>query len=108
MVKIDDLLNFAPYLSIVHHTKGRVRLRASSKIQNVQGVGVDFLYDLPKHIQGIKTIKLNKLIGSITISYDEDVFKPSLWEELLKGNVSDELKEDLNALLNAKGGKNGK
>lgn len=109
MVKIEDLLRCVPYFSIIHHTKGRVRLRVDAKIEDeAQDLGVDFLNDLPTYIKGIKKIKVNKIIGSITIVYDDSIFRPSLWEELLKGNISDELKDDLSALLDSQGGKDGK
>lgn len=108
MVKIDDLLHYAQYFSTIHHTKGRIRLRVDAKIEDEpQGLGVDFLNDLPTHIKGIKKIKVNKIIGSITVVYDWKIFKPSLWDELLQGNMSDAFRDDLNALLDFQGEKNG-
>ncbi len=100
MATKDDLVSLAKYLSIVHHTVGRIRLRVSPSIfSEVKKFDENDLKDLPLKIKGIKDIKLNKLIGSLTISYDADVFKPQIWDELLAGNISDEILENLSKMI---------
>lgn len=104
MVTVDNVIEFGKYLTIIHHTKDRVRLRVDSGIEkSAQGLSVDTVYDLPQYIQGINKIKINKLVGSITVNYDSSIFAPSLWDEILKGNVSDEIRSNLTSLLESKG-----
>lgn len=103
MLKVDNLLELGEYLTIIHHTKGRIRLRVNPKIkEKAQDLSVDMVNNLPTYIKGIEKVKVNKLVGSITINYDTNIFEPTLWEELLKGNISDTLRDNLNALLESK------
>lgn len=101
MVTKDDLLRLAKYVSIVHHSKGRIRLRVSLSIKKeADNFDVDRLQQsFSKDIEGIKSVKINKLIGSITICYDEDIFPYSTWEELIAGDVSDELMQKIQSLI---------
>ncbi|WP_104722129.1 HMA2 domain-containing protein [Helicobacter mesocricetorum] len=97
-----DLEILADYFSIIHHSKGRIRLRASSKLKNaVKESSINaqsFLEHLQK-IPAIKEIKFNKLIGSLTIEYDYNIFQPSFWESSLKGEKLEEISQVINTML---------
>ncbi len=100
MIKKEDLVALSKYLKIVHHSKGRLRVRVSLAIKKeAHRLDEDFLKNFPKEIKGIKDVKVNKLIGSITINYDPDIFEPQVWEDLIGGNISDELMERLENLI---------
>ncbi len=100
MFKKEDLIALAKYLSIVSHTKGRIRLRVSpSIIKEADNFDKSILDTLPQKIEGIKDLKVNMLIGSVTISYDAEVFNPQIWDEMIKGELSDELLERLQDLI---------
>lgn len=80
---IEDLL---PYLTLVHSSPGRLRVRVSRELKNRAGeLSVEKADDIIAKIDGIKEVKFNSLIGSITILYDNDIFPKELWDDLLAG-----------------------
>lgn len=100
MVTKEDLISLAKYLSIIHHSKNRIRLRVNPSIKKEESnLDTNMIDLLPKQIDGIKDIKINKLIGSITINYDANIFNPNVWEELVAGNISEELMQKLQNLI---------
>ncbi|AHJ13992.1 HMA2 domain-containing protein [Sulfurospirillum multivorans] len=91
-VTAEKLVELGSYFSIVHHIKGRIRLRVSPKIkEHKHHVGIEDIEALPARINGIKSIKINKMIGSLTIEYDSAIFPDHLWENLVKGEKLDEI-----------------
>ncbi|EFU70199.1 conserved hypothetical protein [Aliarcobacter butzleri JV22] len=54
--------------------------------------------DLPNKIDGIENIKINKIIASVTIHYNPDIFQPKLWEDLVKNENIEELSILINKL----------
>ena len=93
------LVDLAAYFSIVHHIKGRIRLRVSSKIkEHGEHVSIQDIEALPEKIQGIKSIKINKIVGSLTVEYDPIIFPPRLWDNLVQGKELDEIAQILNTL----------
>ncbi len=100
MIEKDDLVRLAQYLSIVHHTKGRIRLRVSPSIKKeAQNFDSNTIENFPKEINGIKNVKINKLIGSITINYDENVFPFQTWEKLVRADIDDEILQTIDKLI---------
>ena len=49
-------------------------------------------------ISGIEDIKINKIIASVTIIYNPTIFKPKLWEDLIKNENIDEITQIINNL----------
>lgn len=91
-VTAEKLVELGGYFSIVHHIKGRIRLRVSPKIkEHKHHVGIEDIEALPTRINGIKSIKINKMIGSLTVEYDHAIFPDHLWENLVKGEKLDEI-----------------
>jgi len=91
-VTAEKLVELGSYFSIVHHIKGRIRLRVSPKIkEHKHHVGIEDIEALPARINGIKSIKINKMIGSLTVEYDHAIFPDHLWENLVKGEKLDEI-----------------
>ena len=98
-IKSEDIVRIASYMSIIHHTKGRLRVRVSPKIKNEsKSVTLKDIETLPSKIDGIKKLKINKLMGSITIIYDYEVFPYELWEDLIAGNNIEDITEKINNL----------
>lgn len=86
MITTKDVLELVEFLSIVHHVKGRIRLRVSPAIlKSKKAIKIDEINDLPKSIAGIKDIRVNKLAATLVITYDNDVFPFELWEDMIKG-----------------------
>lgn len=93
------LVELASYFTTIHHIKGRLRVRVSSKIKEQSGnITLDDINALPQIINGIKSIKINKIVGSITIVYDNDIFRKELWDDLIAGENPDEIVEIINKL----------
>lgn len=91
-VSAEKLIELGTYFSIVHHIKGRIRLRVSPKIkEHRHHVGIEDIEALPARIEGIKSIKINKVVGSLTVEYDHAIFPDRLWENLVAGKELDEI-----------------
>lgn len=99
MISTDDIIKIASYFSIIAHTPGRLRVRVNPKItQNAGNISLSDIEDLPNKIDGIISIKINKIIASVTIMYNPIIFKPKLWEDLVKNENLDELSRLINNL----------
>jgi len=99
LITTEKLVDLASYFTIIHHTRGRIRVRVSPKIKEQgENVSIADIEDLPQKIDGIKKIKINKLVGSITIEYNDEIFKKELWDDLIEGENLDEIVQILNKL----------
>lgn len=101
-IKPNDLELLSDYFSIIHHTPGRIRLRASLKLKNLaqeSKIEAKELIDKLNQIPLIKEIKFNKLIGSLTLYYDKDMLEPSLWEDAINGRNLDKIAMIINKNL---------
>jgi hypothetical protein len=99
MINTEKLIELAKYFSVIHHIKGRIRVRVSSKIKELEGsVSLSDIEELPSKIDGINTIKINKLVGSVTIEYDHEVFRKELWDNLIEGQNLEEVTQLINKL----------
>ncbi len=99
MITEEQIIKIASYFTIIAHTPGRLRVRVNPKIQNESdNISIDDIQSLPSKITGIKNIKINKIIASVTILYEPTIFAPSLWEDLIKGENIDEISKLINNL----------
>jgi len=99
MINAEKLVELSKYFTIIHHIKGRIRIRVSSKIKELEGsVSLSDIEDLPNRIEGITKIKINKIVGSITIEYDANIFRKELWDNLVEGSNLDEVTTIINKL----------
>ena len=97
-----DLRVLSDYFSIVHHTKGRIRLRASLKLKEVaksKAINPQELLELLEGIPCIFSVKFNALIGSLTIHYYSNIIEPKLWEDCIKGESLERIAEIINTNL---------
>jgi len=95
--KLDELRS---YFTLIHHTKGRLRLRISSKIKSEkQNLKLEDVDSYVLKIKGIKSLKINKLIGSLTIEYDNDIFPKNLWDDLLEGKNLEKICQIINKVI---------
>lgn len=98
----DDLQLLKDYFSIIHHTRGRIRLRASVSLKNAtkdKGVNPKLLLEVLEQIPMIYSIKWNLLVGSLTICYDANVLNPKIWEDCIKGESLEEIAGIINKSL---------
>lgn len=99
MIETNDIVKIASYFTIIAHTPGRIRLRVNPKIKNeASNISLSDIETLPEKLNGITSIKINKIIASVTIIYNPDIFKPKLWEDLVKNENLQELTELINEL----------
>ncbi len=95
---IADLLLLAPHTEIVHHIPGRIRLRLKrSGLEVISRVDVEALM---RSIPGIRNLRVNPVVGSLTVGYDENKLPYSLWERLGSLRTRPELKDQVEKLLN--------
>ena len=86
------IVQIASYFTVISHVKGRLRVRVNPKIQNeVSDVSMSDIESLPAQINGIKDIKINKLVASVTISYDNSIFPKEKWDDLINKENLDEI-----------------
>ena len=96
-IKTQTLAQDASHFSMMAHTNGRLRVKDSPKIKELSSsVNLASLDDMIAQINGIKNVKFNKLIGSVTIEYDHEIFPKNLWEDLLKGQNLEEISAKIN------------
>ena len=66
------------------------KLKAGDKIVCIKKYHKDVKID--------NTYKINKIIASVTIIYNPTIFKPKLWEDLIKNENIDEITQIINNL----------
>ncbi|WP_228145263.1 HMA2 domain-containing protein [Malaciobacter marinus] len=99
LIKTEDIIKIASYFTIVAHSPGRLRVRVNPKIKNENSnISIEDIEQIPNKIKGIKNIKVNKVIASVTITYDANIFKPEVWEDLINKRNLDEITQIINNL----------
>lgn len=99
MITTEDILKISSYFSKIHHTPGRLRVKIDKAIlDEVKNVSLDDITSLPSQVDGLKEIKVNKIMATATILYDALIFKPTLWDDLIAGENLDESVKVLNEL----------
>ena len=100
MITTEDIIKIADFFTIIAHTPGRLRVRVNPKItQSAGNITLKDIENLPNKIDGIENIKINKIIASVTIVYNPLIFKPKLWEDLIKKENLDEIEILINNLI---------
>lgn len=101
----DEVRRFASFFHLIHHSPGRIRLRVSKELKNaLDEVGENKLlewFDVIENLPMVKDIKINKIVGSVTIEYDSKSFEPSLWELWLSQKESRAVYERLQEMIKA-------
>lgn len=93
------IVEIASYFTVISHTKGRLRVRVNPKIKDeVSDVSLSDIETLPNKINGIKKIKINKIIASVTIEYENEIFPKDKWDDLINGQNIDEVIEIIEKL----------
>jgi hypothetical protein len=99
LISTDEIINIAKFFSIIAHTPGRLRVRVNPKIKDSSGnISLSDIENLPKKIDGINEIKINKIIASVTITYNPKIFEPKIWEDLVNQKNLDEISILINNL----------
>lgn len=94
---IADLLLLAPHTEIVHHIPGRIRLRLRRSGLDV--IAKTDVANLMQNIPGILKLRVNPVVGSLTLEYDPKRLSHSLWEKLGALGTRPDLKQQVEELL---------
>ncbi|MDR1614810.1 MAG: hypothetical protein LBS26_04490 [Campylobacteraceae bacterium] len=106
IISEQQILKLSKYFSIIHHTKGRMRIAVNSKIKEMQkelktlNISIDKAKDIPKKIDGIKEFKFIALLGTITIIYDENIFNIQMVEDFINGQNIKQATDFINTFIN--------
>lgn len=100
---IGDLLLLAPHTQIVHHVRGRIRLRL--KPSGLAVVKKTNVKRLMHSIPGIRNLRVNPVVGSLILDYDEARLPFSVWEKLAEIRSRPELEPVVKKILNDLWGK---
>ncbi|MBE3606946.1 hypothetical protein CCAL13119_08390 [Campylobacter sp. RM13119] len=96
-INLEILMQISSYFSKIAHTPGRLRVRVDPKIKDLsQSVNLGELDSVIAKINGIKNVKFNKIIGSVTIEYDNEILPKILWDDLLEGQNLDQISVKIN------------
>lgn len=99
MISTKEIVEVASYFTVIAHSPGRLRVRVNPKVkQKSDNITLEDIESLPQKIEGIKKIKIKKVIASVTIEYDPKVFAPALWEDLINQRNLDEVTVLINNL----------
>lgn len=94
------LIKIASYFTPISHTPGRLRVRISRDIKELtNNQNITNIDNIISEIDGIEDVKLNKIIGSLTIRYDPQIFAKNLWDELLEGKNLTHISQKINELI---------
>jgi len=89
---LDHFLSLRCHLQIAHHIPGRIRLRVAPSVFRALGsIDSSLLQRLPRSIDGVGEVRVNKAAGSAVISYAVDRLDPGLWERLIHGETGEVL-----------------
>ena len=79
-VTIDSLLLLARHTEVVHHIAGRIRVRLlPSALKTVRESN---LQESINSIPGVLKLRVNPIMGSVVIEYDQKKLPFDLWESL--------------------------
>lgn len=93
------ILKLASYFTAIAHTPGRLRVRVSSDIKREsENFDLKNLDQIIAQIDGIKDVKFNPIIGSVTIQYDNEILPKQLWDDLLTGKNIEITTQKINEL----------
>lgn len=99
MITTEDIIKIASYFSIISHTPGRLRVRVNPKItKESSNLSIKDIENLPNKVSGITSIKIKKIIASVTIIYEPSIFSFQIWEDLIKNENLEEITILINSL----------
>ncbi len=100
MFTAENIEILSKHTQIIHHIKGRIRLKIDAKIQRYEEkIDLAALGTLDKKADGIKSVSLNKIAKSLTIEYDPVVIDKGLWDELANSLDYETTANKLNQLI---------
>ena len=98
-ISSEKIVEIVSYFKPIHHIPGRLRVRVNPEIKEFsKGIKVEDVESMVRNIRGIKGVKINKAIASITITYDPVIFPKQMWEDLIEQKNLEEITQKINAL----------
>lgn len=89
MLAYDDFFHWLLAVRVVHHIRGRIRLRLIQmpempRLANKQWTGGNVQRVL-EDVRGIRSLRVNPLALSCTVEYDPDLIPADAWAEFIAG-----------------------
>ena len=85
-ITADDVIRLRGHIHIVHHVRGRLRVRLSTKVLGrSQGNQVEQFRRFVESLKGVRRLRMSALTGSAIVDYDQNDLSPQLWESLIEG-----------------------
>ena len=85
-VSVEDILRLRPYLRIVHHVHGRIRVRLSAAALRAAHRGhLTAFRRFIESLDGVRTVRLSEATLSAVVDYDRCGVPPELWHVLIDG-----------------------
>jgi len=79
------LAELLPHLRIVHHVRGRLRLRLGDGVLELLAQWPDVAPDdWLARLPGVTALQMNRLAASLVVEYDPRRIPPQWWERLLR------------------------
>lgn len=77
MLDKNTLALIGKHLTIVHHVPGRIRFRVNPGL--LRYANDTNFESIIGSIEGIRSTRLNRTVGSVVVYYDPDQLPPELW-----------------------------
>lgn len=85
-VTADDVIRLRGHLHIVHHVRGRLRVRFSTKaLGRSQANQVEGLRRFIESLHGVRSLRISAVTGSVIVDYDQNDLSPQILESLIEG-----------------------
>ena len=85
-VSVEDILRLRPYLRIVHHVHGRIRVRLSAAALRAAHHGHFAAFQrFIEGLDGVRHLRVSEATLSAVIDYDRQGLPPDLWHTLIDG-----------------------
>jgi len=101
MITTEEINKVTKFFKITNHKNGKLNLKIDRAIINEEiGITLREIEALPTKICGLKSVKINAILATATIRYDETVFDPELWESLINSENMQEITSLINHYAN--------
>lgn len=85
-VSVEEILRLRPYLRIVHHVHGRIRVRLSAAALGTAHRGhLAAFRRFIENLDGVRHLRLSEATLSAVVDYDRRGLPPELWDRLIDG-----------------------
>ncbi|SEP69141.1 Heavy-metal-associated domain-containing protein [Ectothiorhodospira magna] len=90
MTHDDPLTQLLGQVRVVHHLRGRIRLKLDADLKALAtAADIPDMEKMLSALPGVSSVRLNLLARSCVVTYDAEVIPMSAWEDFLRGQDTD-------------------